>query len=63
MAITHIAPMLEKRLKELNNKIDSKILRGQSYRNEAREHRMLLLRLKGYRTGMLAQPFSFLRFR
>jgi len=63
MAITHIAPVLEKRIAELNKKIDSKILRGKPYKNEAREHRALLSRLKNLaRQNYFSNSFSFLHF-
>lgn len=59
----HIAPFVEKRLQELNKKIDSKILRGKSYREEAREHRMLLSKLKSFaRRTSFSPSFSFLHF-
>ena len=63
MATTHIAPVLEKRIKELNKKIDSKILRGKPYRDEAREHRALLSKLKNLaRRGTFSHSFSYLHF-
>ena len=63
MATTHIAPVLERKIKELNKKIDSKILRGKSYREEAREHRALLARLRRMTTrSFFSQSFSFLSF-
>jgi len=59
---THIAPMLEKRIKELNKKIDSKILRGRSYRTEAREHRALLAKMRYItrRNNVFGHSLSFL---
>lgn len=64
MATTHIAPMLENRIRELNRKIDSKILRGRSYRKEAREHRALLSQLKYVGTSRrhAGHPLSFFSF-
>lgn len=63
MATTHIGPVLERRIRELNKKIDSKILRGKSYHSEAREHRALLARLRRatHRT-FFGQAFSFISF-
>lgn len=49
MATAHITAFLENRIRELNKRIDSKILRGRSYRSEAREHRMILSQLQGSR--------------
>ncbi len=62
MATQHIAPMIEKRLRELNKKIDSKILRGRPYQAEAREHRALLSRMKYVtrRNNVFGHTFSFL---
>ncbi len=66
MAITHIAPVLEKRIQELNKKIDSKILRGKPYREEAKEHRVLLSKLaqlKGFaRRSFFSHSLSYLHF-
>jgi hypothetical protein len=60
---THIAPVLEKKIIELNRKIDQKILTGRSYQKEARQHRMLLLRLKNSASRNFFSPsFSFLSF-
>jgi|CXWK01.1.fsa_nt_gi hypothetical protein len=59
---THIAPMLEKRIRELNKKIDSKILRGKSYREEAKEHRQLLSKMRYVtrRSNIFGHSLSFL---
>lgn len=46
MSTIHIAEVLEKRIKELNERIDFKILHGRPYSTEAREHRTLLKKLK-----------------
>jgi len=61
MAIIHIKPVLEKRIAELNKKIDSKILRGKSYHSEAKEHLALLSKLQRVaHRGMFSHSFSFL---
>ncbi len=63
MSMTHISPALEKRIKELNKKIDSKILRGKPYKSEAREHRMLMLKMRGTTNRtFFANSLSFLHF-
>ncbi len=63
MATSHIAPVLEQRIRELNKKIDSKILRGKPYKTEAREHRALLSRMKGMtHRNAFSHSFSFLSF-
>ena len=38
--------MLGKEIKSLNNQIDKKIVKGQSYSREARKHRELVHRLR-----------------
>lgn len=38
--------MLEKEIKKVNRAIDEKILRGEEYRKEARDHRLMLRRLR-----------------
>ncbi len=56
---------MERKIKELNRKIDQKILRGLPYQREARQHRMLLLKLKGSVNKSFFSPsfsFSFLSF-
>lgn len=63
MSTTHIAPILERKIQELNKRIDSKILRGKSYRDEAREHRALTSRLKSViGRGIFGHSLSFLNF-
>ena len=42
--------MLEKEIQKINKKIDLKILQGQMYRKEAREHKLLLRKVR-YHTG------------
>ena len=62
MTTTHIAPVLEKRIKELNKKIDSKILRGRPYWQEAKEHRALLSKMRYVtrRNNIFGHSLSFL---
>lgn len=45
---------IEKEIKDLNWRIDMKIVRGISYRNEARRHKLLLMQL-----NRLAQAKSY----
>ncbi len=37
---------LEREIQEINKKIDLKILRGESYAKEARDHRLLLKKVR-----------------
>lgn len=38
--------MLEKEIQKINKKIDIKIIRGENYRKEAHDHRLMLRRLR-----------------
>jgi len=38
--------MLEKEIKKLNEKIDMKILHGESYRKEAHDHKLILRKIR-----------------
>jgi hypothetical protein len=38
--------LLEKEIHELNKKIDQKILRGEAYYREARDHKLLLRKVR-----------------
>ena len=38
--------MLEKEIQKINNKIDMKILQGEAYFKEARDHKLLLKKLR-----------------
>lgn len=38
--------MLEREIQKINNKIDMKILQGVSYAKEAREHKLLLKKVR-----------------
>lgn len=38
--------MLEREIAKINKKIDLKILQGQAYRKEAREHKLLLKKVR-----------------
>lgn len=64
MSKQEMTQSIKRQLVLLNSKIDGKILRGKSYRAEARRHRMLLAELKGLqqRTSWFApsRSFSFL---
>ncbi|MEI7810170.1 MAG: hypothetical protein WCI41_01280 [bacterium] len=38
--------MLEREMQKLNEKIDMKIMRGESYRKEARDHKLILRKIR-----------------
>ena len=38
--------MLEREIQRINKKIDLKILRGENYSKEARDHKLLLLKVR-----------------
>lgn len=53
-----IVTTIQKELAKINERIDMKILRGESYRQEARQHKALLSQLKHAGGGSMAF-FSF----
>ena len=46
MSQTQYLKMLEKEIQEINKKIDFKILRGEEYWKEARDHKLMLRRMR-----------------
>ena len=57
--------IIKKELQRINKKIDDKILRGEEYLSEAREHKLLLRKIRQYnRRNLWARIFSrlYLRF-
>lgn len=63
MSQTQYLKMLEKEIQKINKKIDLKILQGQVYAKEARDHKLLLQKVR-YHTGRsLAQRMVHLFFR
>ena len=46
MSQTQYLKMLEKEIQKINKKIDLKILQGQDYRKEARDHKLLLKKVR-----------------
>ncbi|HEY4502849.1 MAG TPA: hypothetical protein VJC14_00205 [Candidatus Paceibacterota bacterium] len=45
MSQTQFLKMLEKEIQKINKVIDRKIMQGQDYRKEARDHRLMLRRM------------------
>ncbi len=53
--------IIEKELHQINKKIDLKILRGQEYSREARDHKLLLKKIRqNTRRGLFGKLFFFL---
>ena len=46
MSQTQYLKMLEREINKINKKIDLKILQGQEYRKEARDHKLLLRKVR-----------------
>jgi hypothetical protein len=46
---------LERQLKLINERIDSKIMSGQGYAEESRKHRMLLQKIRNQKRGILTR--------
>ncbi len=55
--------MLEKEIRKINNKIDLKILQGETYFKEARDHKLLLKKVRYHTRRTLAQKMLHLFFR
>ena len=55
--------MLEKEIQKINKKIDLKILRGEVYSKEARDHKLLLKKVRYHTRQNLGQRMIQLFFR
>lgn len=56
--------MLERELNKLNKIIDLKIVQGQDYRREARDHKLVLKKIRyNKRQGLLNKFFPTLRLK
>lgn len=55
--------MLEKEIRKINNKIDMKILQGETYFKEARDHKLLLKKVRYHTRRTLGQKMLHLFFR
>lgn len=54
MSQTQYLKMLEREINKINKKIDFKILQGQEYRREARDHKLLLRKVRYHtRRGLI----------
>ena len=55
MSQTQYLKMLEKEIQKLNKVIDRKIMRGEDYRREARDHKLMLRRMHYHNRKSFAQ--------
>ena len=55
--------MLEREIQKINKKIDLKILQGQDYKKEARDHKLLLKKVRYNSRASLTNRFVTLFFR
>ncbi len=56
--------VIKKEMQRVNKKIDAKILRGEEYLAEAREHRLLLRKIRQFNNqGLFSRLFSRFSFR
>lgn len=63
MSQTQYLKMLEKEMQKLNKVIDAKIMRGQDYRKEARDHKLMLRRMRYHTRKSFMNRFIDLFFR
>ncbi len=63
MSQTQYLKMLEREIQKINKKIDLKILQGQDYKKEARDHKLLLKKVRYNSRVSLTNRFVTLFFR
>ncbi len=63
MSQSQYLKMLEREIQRINKKIDLKILQGQSYTREARDHKLLLQKVRYHTRQRLGQRLVELFFR
>ena len=63
MSQTQYLKMLEREIQRINKRIDLKILEGESYCKEAREHKLLLRKVRYHTKKGLINRFINLFFR
>ena len=63
MSQSQYLKMLEREINKINKKIDLKILQGQEYRREARDHKLLLRKVRYHTRQNLLQRIIHLFFR
>jgi hypothetical protein len=62
MSQTQYLKMLQKEIQKINKAIDLKIMKGEDYRKEARDHRLMLRRLRYLSHKTLTQKIIHLFF-
>ena len=62
MSQTQYLKMLEREINRINKKIDLKILQGQEYRREARDHKLLLRKVRYHTRRSFGQKMISLFF-
>jgi len=62
MSQSQYLKMLEREIQKINNKIDLKILQGETYSKEARNHRLLLKKVRYHTRKSLGQKIVHLFF-
>jgi len=63
MSQSQYLKMLEREIQKINKKIDLKILQGQAYYKEARDHKLLLQKVRYHTKRSFAQRMVNLFFR
>ena len=63
MSQTQYLKMLEREINKINKKIDFKILQGQEYKKEARDHKLLLRKVRYHTRRGLVNRLVNLFFR
>lgn len=63
MSQSQYLKMLDREIQKINKKIDLKILRGLDYRKEARDHRLLLQKVRFHTHKSFTNRFVDLFFR
>jgi len=63
MSQSQYLKMLEKEIQKINKKIDLKILQGEAYFKEARDHKLLLQKVRYHTRRSFAQRMIDLFFR
>ena len=62
MSQTQYLKMLEKEIQKLNKKIDLKIIKGEAYWKEARDHKLLLKKVRYHSRQSFSQRIIHLFF-
>ncbi len=62
MSQSQYLKMLEKEIQKVNKLIDQKILRGENYSKEARDHKLMIRRMRYHTKPSFWNRFSFRSF-